>query len=83
MVCAELALQQLDMLQWDGVFAFASTLLATLWFARNGRQAICLALWNVIGSVVVGPGAVIASVALWREAHLHSLSGEEQKLKSE
>ncbi|KAJ7491267.1 hypothetical protein FB451DRAFT_636562 [Mycena latifolia] len=72
----------LDLLQWDGTFAFASTLLGTLWFARNSRQAICIALWNVVGSVVVGPGAAIAAVALWRESYLHSESSTEEKEKS-
>ncbi|KAJ7702244.1 hypothetical protein B0H17DRAFT_872151, partial [Mycena rosella] len=61
-------LKVLGLLQWDGFFAFASTLIGTLWFARNSRQAFGIALWNVIGSVVVGPGAAIAAVALWRES---------------
>ncbi|KAJ6606436.1 hypothetical protein DFH09DRAFT_1017435 [Mycena vulgaris] len=73
----------LDLLQWDGVFAFASTLLGTLWFARTSRQALGLTLWNVVGSALVGPGAAIAAVALWREAYLHSSTEEKPKEKSE
>ncbi|KAJ7666032.1 hypothetical protein DFH06DRAFT_984647 [Mycena polygramma] len=65
-------LQALDLLQWDVVFAFGSTLLATLWFARTARQLAGILLWNVVGSIVVGPGAAIAAVALWRESYLHS-----------
>ncbi|KAJ7090328.1 hypothetical protein B0H15DRAFT_259912 [Mycena belliarum] len=72
-------MQALDLFQWDAVFAFISTLLGTMWFARNGTQAICIALWNVIGSFVVGPGAVIAIIALWREAHLHSSTNNEKE----
>ncbi|KAJ7184318.1 hypothetical protein C8R46DRAFT_457470 [Mycena filopes] len=72
----------LDVLQWDSIFAFGSTLLATVWFARTTRQALAIAVWNVVGSVVVGPGATIAAVALWRESHLHPET-ETAKEKSE
>ncbi|KAJ6488520.1 hypothetical protein C8R47DRAFT_482572 [Mycena vitilis] len=65
-------LKALDLLQWDVIFAFGSTLLATLWFARTTRQLAGILLWNVVGSVVVGPGAAIAAVALWRESYLHT-----------
>jgi hypothetical protein len=68
-----------DFLQWDGVFGFGSTLLATLWFAKNTSQFFGILLWNVIASVVVGPGAAIAAVALFREAQLHAFAGEKQK----
>ncbi|KAJ6500561.1 hypothetical protein C8R45DRAFT_978155 [Mycena sanguinolenta] len=75
-------LKVLDFLQWDCFFGFASTLLATLWFARSTSQALVIALWNVLGSVVVGPGATIAAVALWRESHLHTQISDEPR-KSE
>ncbi|KAJ6608636.1 hypothetical protein B0H10DRAFT_521872 [Mycena sp. CBHHK59/15] len=68
----EPSLKVLDLLQWDGFFGFVSTLLGTVWFARTAQQAVCIMLWNVVGSVLVGPGAAIAAVALWRETHLHS-----------
>ncbi|KAJ6620264.1 hypothetical protein B0H10DRAFT_1792052 [Mycena sp. CBHHK59/15] len=64
-------LQVRNFLQWDAVFGFGSTLVASLWFARNSRQLAYIVLWNVLGSVVVGPGAAIAAVALWRESCLH------------
>ncbi|KAJ7736524.1 hypothetical protein B0H14DRAFT_502142 [Mycena olivaceomarginata] len=72
-------LNVLNLLQWDAVFAFGSTLLATVWFARTTGQALTIVLWNVVGSVVVGPGAAIAAVALWRESYLHTEIPEEQK----
>ncbi|KAF8191411.1 hypothetical protein K438DRAFT_1970412 [Mycena galopus ATCC 62051] len=72
-------LKILDFLQWDSFFGFTSTLLATVWFARTTSQALTIALWNVLGSVVVGPGAAIAAVALWRESHLHTEIPQEQK----
>ncbi|KAK7035748.1 uracil-DNA glycosylase [Favolaschia claudopus] len=71
-------LKALDMLQWDITFAFASTMLATLWFGRNARQVVTILLWNIIGSILVGPGAAITAVALWRESYLHSDIPKEQ-----
>ncbi|KAJ6606390.1 hypothetical protein DFH09DRAFT_7479 [Mycena vulgaris] len=71
--------QARDFLQWDAVFAFGSTLLATLWFAQSVSQVLYIFLWNAVASVLVGPGAAIAAVALWRESHLHSFAGEKQK----
>ncbi|KAJ7168332.1 hypothetical protein C8R43DRAFT_1060642 [Mycena crocata] len=70
-----------DFLQWDAVFSFGSTLLATLWFAEDFRQLFNLLLWNTIASIVVGPGAAIAAVALWRESKLHAFVGEKEKSK--
>ncbi|KAJ7043124.1 hypothetical protein C8F04DRAFT_1073750 [Mycena alexandri] len=69
----------LDVLQWDSIFAFGSTMLATLWFAHTTCQALTIALWNVVGSVVVGPGAAIAAVALWRESYLHTKVAERKQ----
>ncbi|KAJ7273123.1 hypothetical protein C8J57DRAFT_1128816 [Mycena rebaudengoi] len=76
-------LQVLDLFQWDAFFGFASTLLGMVWFATNRRQAVCIALWNIVGSVLVGPGAAIAAVALWREANLnlHSFVKPQSKSK--
>ncbi|KAF7305140.1 Citreoviridin biosynthesis protein D [Mycena kentingensis (nom. inval.)] len=71
-VSASTTLQVLDLLQWDMIFAFASTLLGTVWLGRTRREVLFIALWNVVGSAVFGPGAAIAAVALWRESCLHA-----------
>ncbi|KAJ7491213.1 hypothetical protein FB451DRAFT_634557 [Mycena latifolia] len=71
-------LQVRDFLQWDAVFAFGSTLLASLWFAKNVSEVIYLLLWNGFASVVVGPGAAIAAVAFWRESQLHAFPSEKK-----
>ncbi|KAF7305154.1 hypothetical protein MKEN_01230600 [Mycena kentingensis (nom. inval.)] len=68
---AQTTLQVLDLLQWDMLFAFASTLLGTVWLGRTRREVLLIALWNVVGSALFGPGAAISAVALWRESHLH------------
>ncbi|KAJ7221741.1 hypothetical protein GGX14DRAFT_671134 [Mycena pura] len=76
---APLELKVLDLFQWDFFFAFLSTLLGTVWFAKTTRQALCIVLWNVVGSVIVGPGAAVAAVALWREAYLHPESDDKKR----
>ncbi|KAJ7273017.1 hypothetical protein C8J57DRAFT_264216 [Mycena rebaudengoi] len=77
-------LQVRNFLQWDAVFAFGSTLLASVWFAQNAQQAVTIVLWNITGTILVGPGAAIAAVALWRESYLHSTvhSTHGEKLKT-
>ncbi|KAJ7611585.1 hypothetical protein FB45DRAFT_1037239 [Roridomyces roridus] len=67
-----------DFLQWDAFFGFSSTLLATLWFAENASQIMVIALWNIFASVLLGPGAAIAAIALWRESNLHRSSPKEK-----
>jgi hypothetical protein len=69
------------LLQWDLVFALGSNLLGTLWFARNAEQVVLIAVWNVIATVVVGPGAAVSGVLLWRERTLNGAPEEVSKKK--
>ena len=57
--------------QWDAVFTMGSSLLGTLWFARNVKQVVLITLWNVIATAIVGPGAAVSGVLLWRERALN------------
>ncbi|KAJ7771583.1 hypothetical protein B0H16DRAFT_189065 [Mycena metata] len=75
------SLQVRDFLQWDAICAFGSTMLATFWFLDRPTQILDLALWYTVGSVILGPGAAIAVVALWRESHLHPSVGDQRKQK--
>ncbi|KAF5379898.1 hypothetical protein D9757_007169 [Collybiopsis confluens] len=65
-------LQALDLFQWDMIFGLGSSLLGTVWFARDVTEAIGLLIFNAVATLVVGPGAAFAAVALWREGRLHS-----------
>ncbi|KAF8503751.1 hypothetical protein F5888DRAFT_1800037 [Russula emetica] len=65
------------LLKWDALVALGSNLLGTLWFARNAEQVVLIAVWNVIASVVVGPGAAVSGVLLWRE---WTLNGEREEV---
>jgi len=65
--------------QWDAVFLLGSTLLGTLWFASSAKQAVLIALWNVVASVVVSPGAAISGVLIWREWRFNRAPEEASK----
>jgi len=65
--------------QWDAIFTFVSSLLGTLWFACNVKQVALIALWDVVASVVVGPGAAVSGVLLWREWRLNGVPEETSK----
>jgi hypothetical protein len=67
------------LLQWDYVFTMGSGLIASLWFASNFRQVASVALWNLIATMVVGPGAAMSGVLLWREWKLNGTSGDSSK----
>jgi len=58
-------------LQWDAAFTLGSSLLGTLWFANDAKEAGLIALWDGIASVVVGLGAAVSGVLLWREWRLN------------
>lgn len=68
--------------QWDAVFTMGPSLLGTLWFAHDAKQVIFITLWNVIATVVVGPGAAVSGVLLWREWALNG-APEESKVSKE
>jgi hypothetical protein len=63
-------------LQWDAVFTMGSSLLGMLWFAENAKEAAWILLWNVIATVIVGPGAAVSSVLIWREWRLNGAPEE-------
>ncbi|TFK42771.1 hypothetical protein BDQ12DRAFT_676778 [Crucibulum laeve] len=68
----EMALQTFDFLKWDFVFGFASTIIATMWFATNFKQLLGIIAWYMVAVPVLGPGAAVLGVALWRESNLES-----------
>jgi hypothetical protein len=56
-----------NLLQFDSLFSFTAAMIGALWFARNAREAVAIALWLVSTSVTLGPGAALATVYAWRE----------------
>jgi len=65
--------------QWDAIFTFGSSLLGTLWFGSNTKQVALIALWDVVASVVVGPGAAVSGVLIWREWRLNGVPEQASK----
>ncbi|KAF8510804.1 hypothetical protein BU17DRAFT_55145 [Hysterangium stoloniferum] len=61
---------KIHFLQWDAVYIFSSTFLASLWFARSLPQAAGIAAWLAIATLIVGPGAAFAATLIWREMKL-------------
>jgi hypothetical protein len=68
-------------LQWDAIFTLGSSLLGTLWFASNVKQVAFIVLWNVVATVIVGPGAAVSGVLLWREWRLNGPPVDASKKK--
>jgi len=66
-------------LQWDAAFTFFSSVVGTLWFASNVKQVALIALWDVIASAIVGPGAAVSGVLIWREWRLNGAPEEVAK----
>jgi hypothetical protein len=62
--------RSMEFLQWDMWLAFGSSMLAALWFGRSLMQVVLLAVWQIVASVVLGPGAALAAIYMWREAKL-------------
>ena len=57
----------LDLLQWDKALAMIAAMVATLWFAKDGKQRSLLLTWHIISTITVGPSASICGALLWRE----------------
>ncbi|KAF9492257.1 hypothetical protein BDN71DRAFT_1451817 [Pleurotus eryngii] len=68
---ASLSARADDFLKWDLIFAFGSSVLATLWFARDAAEFIVIASWHLFAVPLIGPGASCTGIALWREAALN------------
>ncbi|PPQ86860.1 hypothetical protein CVT25_012580 [Psilocybe cyanescens] len=60
----------LDFLKWDVIIAYSATALALLWFANNVKQVVSILFWYAIAIPVVGFGAAVMGVAIWRDGIL-------------
>ncbi|KIK92017.1 hypothetical protein PAXRUDRAFT_148219 [Paxillus rubicundulus Ve08.2h10] len=58
-------------LKWDFIIGAGSTMLSTLWMADDFVQCLAIVLWHGVATVLLGPGAAVAGVWLWREARLN------------
>lgn len=57
--------------KWDFTLGVVSTFALFLWFADDLLQCIAIAVWCIATTIVLGPGAAISSVLMWREEKLN------------
>jgi len=73
----------LDLFQWDVVLSLLAVMVATLWFAKDGKQRSMLLIWHVAATMTVGPSASVCGALLWREICLtKALEGPKEKQKT-
>jgi hypothetical protein len=66
---ATMAGETMELLQWDLMFASIATIFWTFWLVAGGwRRGAWVAAWYAVAVPLVGPGAAVAGVAMWREA---------------
>lgn len=65
-----IAFHYLDFLKWDINIGYTSTTLATLWFAENRKQLFAIVLWYAFAVPILGFGAAVTGVVLWRNDFL-------------
>jgi hypothetical protein len=63
----DLTLQTFNLLKWDFAFSFASVVIASLWFASNLKQFIGIIAWYIGAIPIIGFGAAVTGVAIWRD----------------
>lgn len=60
-----------EFFKWDFLLGVASTFVLLLSFAESLFQCIVITVWCIATTVVLGPGAAISSVLMWREEQLN------------
>ncbi|KAH7102320.1 hypothetical protein BKA62DRAFT_700039 [Auriculariales sp. MPI-PUGE-AT-0066] len=68
---ASMSTQTLNFLQWDSIFAQASCILASFWFADSPKTLLIMVGWYIIAVPLVGPFAGFIAVLVWRELKLN------------
>jgi len=60
-----------QVIQWDGIVLFASSVVATFAFARTKKEAAKIALFDLLATAACGTGGALAGIWAWRERRLH------------
>jgi len=68
-----------NLLRWDAVYSFGTMGIGSLWFARDIRQVLTLLGWYAIAFPIIGPGAAVTGVLLWRETVLAKMEAREKR----
>ncbi|KAI0318840.1 hypothetical protein OF83DRAFT_1082641 [Amylostereum chailletii] len=76
---ATVAEATVEFLQWDMAFTFGSGFVGALWFAESAREGVGMVMmWSVGAACVLGPGAAMAGLLMWREERLNGGVKEEE-----
>lgn len=59
-----------EVIQFDGLVLFASSIVATFGFARTKTEALKIALWDLLAIAACGTGGALAGIWAWRERRL-------------
>lgn len=70
LVGAPTPVQVHDFLKWDLTFALLSTGIAQLWFVSDVIEIPLILLWYLIAIPLLGPGAAVIAVNMWREGQI-------------
>lgn len=62
-----------EFFKWDFTLGLVSNFVLFLWFADGLFQCIAITVWCTATTIVLGPGAAISSVLMWREEKLNRL----------
>ncbi|EFI28115.1 hypothetical protein CC1G_14142 [Coprinopsis cinerea okayama7 len=68
-------------LKWDLLFGYGTFMLGSCWFATTRKELALVIVWNIMGTIVVGPGAVLAATSIWRECRVDGLNVDQAKEK--
>lgn len=72
---ATLRLIVLHFLKWDFLLGYFAAALSSLWSAHSLYQLIVMALWYAVSSPVIGIGASVMGLAMWRDGILSKDEG--------
>jgi len=60
-----------QVIQWDGVILFVSSIVATFSFARSKTEFAWIAAFDLLAAAACGTGGALAGIWAWRERRLH------------
>ncbi|KAJ7575405.1 hypothetical protein C8J56DRAFT_871468 [Mycena floridula] len=72
-----------DFMKWDFLFGFASVILASLWFVGDWKKVALAVAWYSVALPLLGPGAAVAAVALWRDTVVLGSNVEENPVRND
>lgn len=57
--------------KWDFTLSMVPAFILPLWFTDDSFSCVVVIIWCIATTIVLGPGAAIASILMWREEKLN------------